>query len=82
MNDTITNVLDIQTDRLYDQAALAEMFGKPVSWFERARWAGVGPRFIKIGRSVRYRGQDIIDWLEAQVRQSTSDNGGGGHAQK
>ncbi len=81
MTDNKTNVLNIQADGLYDQAGLAEMLDKPVSWCERARWAGSGPQFIKIGRSVRYRGADVLTWLESQTRRSTSDQGGGGYGQ-
>ena len=79
MTDNTTN-LDIQADRLYDQTDLAARLDLPISWCERARWAGSGPRFIKVGRFVRYRGADILAWLESQTRQSTSD--GAGHERK
>lgn len=31
-----------------------------------------GPRFIKIGKSVRYSEEDIMEWLEQQTREGTS----------
>lgn len=31
-----------------------------------------GPRFIKIGKSVRYSEEDIAEWLEQQTREGTS----------
>ncbi len=34
-----------------------------------------GPRFAKLGRSVRYRAGDLDTWAEAQARRSTSDKG-------
>ena len=32
-----------------------------------ARWRaeGIGPRFIRIGRSVRYRRDDVLAWIES-----------------
>lgn len=39
---------------------------------ERWRVAGVGPRYIKVGRQVRYDEQDIQAWLDERRRVSTS----------
>lgn len=38
---------------------------------ERWRWAGEGPRFIKIGGLVRYRFEDIEGFEAEQLRQIT-----------
>jgi Helix-turn-helix domain len=38
---------------------------------ERWRWAGEGPRFIKIGGLVRYRLEDIERFEAEQLRQIT-----------
>jgi predicted DNA-binding transcriptional regulator AlpA len=57
--------------RLMDQATLAEYLGKSQAWAERARWEGTGPRFLKLGRHVRYRASDVLEWLEANVQQTT-----------
>lgn len=62
--------------RLLTQRDLAAYIGKSTAWCERARWAGEGPRFVKLGRHVRYRAEDVQDWLDAHVRQSTSEAGG------
>ncbi len=59
--------------RLMDQRELAAYVGKSTAWCERARWAGEGPRFIKLGRHVRYRADDVLAWIEANAKQSTSD---------
>jgi predicted DNA-binding transcriptional regulator AlpA len=40
---------------------------------ERHRAAGTGPRYIALGRAVRYRRRDLRDWIERSVRQSTSE---------
>lgn len=36
------------------------------------RWRGVGPRFVKIGHQVRYRPEDLKDFLESRIFTSTS----------
>jgi predicted DNA-binding transcriptional regulator AlpA len=59
--------------RLMNQRDLAQYIGKSTAWCERARWAGEGPRFIKLGRHVRYRADDVMAWLEANTRTSTSE---------
>ena len=41
------------------------------------RLRGLGPKFVKVGRSVRYRDQDLLAYIESRVRRSTSDTGGG-----
>ena len=41
----------------------------------RWRWAGCGPRFIKIGGRVRYSESEIEAFIQAGVRTSTSDTG-------
>lgn len=61
-----------ESTRLYGQKELAPLLGKSEFWFERARWAGTGPAFRKIGRSVRYLGADLNAWLDQQARKSTS----------
>lgn len=58
--------------RLWDQKVLASYLGKSVAWCERARWAGEGPRFIKLGRHVRYRADDVMAWIEENARTSTT----------
>ena len=32
------------------------------------RWRGIGPRFLKIGKHVRYRRSDLNEWLAGQTR--------------
>jgi predicted DNA-binding transcriptional regulator AlpA len=40
---------------------------------ERHRTAGTGPRFCALGRAIRYRRRDLLDWIERAARQSTSE---------
>lgn len=41
------------------------------SFLRNSRVKGTGPKFIKIGRAVRYRQHDLDKWLDERVRQST-----------
>jgi excisionase family DNA binding protein len=41
------------------------------------RWQRRGPRFLRVGRRVRYRLADIAAWIEAQTRTTTCDPGTG-----
>ena len=45
-------------------------------YIEALRLKGAGPRHIRIGRAVRYRIEDVNDWVRSRVRSSTSDAGG------
>ena len=40
---------------------------------ESFRITGRGPKYLKIGRCVRYRARDLKAWLEGLERRSTSD---------
>lgn len=42
---------------------------------ESFRITGRGPKYLKIGRCVRYRARDLKEWLEGLERRSTSDRG-------
>lgn len=40
---------------------------------ERERCTGGGCRFIKLGRAVRYKRRDVLDFIERNARHSTSE---------
>jgi excisionase family DNA binding protein len=58
---------DIGTD-LIDEVELAVRLGVSRSTLQSWRYEGRGPRFIKLGRLVRYRNADIDAYLKAQTR--------------
>lgn len=62
--------------RLMSQRHLATYIGKSTAWCERARWKGEGPPYIKLGRHVRYRADDVLAWIEQNARHSTTAGGG------
>jgi predicted DNA-binding transcriptional regulator AlpA len=61
---------------IFDTQAAATHCGLSKPTLERYRLTGDGPAFLKIGRkSVRYRLEDLNDWLVSRLRKSTSDQG-------
>ena len=64
---TMTTLL---TER--DTAALYKVTQKTLQGW---RYRGVGPRFVKAGRCVRYRLEDLQAFVLAALRTSTSDRG-------
>ena len=61
------------SDLLLTQGEYAEIRHCSERTIERERSLGEGCRYIKIGRSVRYRRRDILDFIERHARQSTSE---------
>lgn len=59
--------------RLIDQTAAARRLGIRPATLERWRWLGVGPRYLKLGRCVRYAPEDLEAFVAASARVSTTD---------
>jgi excisionase family DNA binding protein len=53
---------------LIDEVELAVRLGVSRSTLQSWRYAGRGPRFIKLGRLVRYRNADVDAYLQAHTR--------------
>lgn len=51
----------------------AAYVGLAKNTLDRWRWSGDGPRFRKLGRSVRYTRADLDAWLDACATSSTSE---------
>lgn len=58
-----------------DEYVGAKVLGKSVHWMRRARWAGNGPEFVRIGGNVRYRMTALYNYIKSGTRRSTSDTG-------
>ncbi len=41
-----------------------------ISFLAKARMKGDGPAYIRIGRSIRYREEDLIAWMNTRRRSS------------
>ena len=65
----------LEIDHLLHETETAKILSVKVSTLRRWRWAGQGPRFIKLGAAVRYDPQDLKNYLAERVRSSTSDPG-------
>lgn len=57
---------------LVDEHQAAEGLNVSIRTLQRLRTSGAGPRFIKIGRLVRYEADAVEDFIKACNRQSTS----------
>jgi predicted DNA-binding transcriptional regulator AlpA len=55
------------------QREVAEHLRLSERTLERHRVAGTGPAFVKLGRRVVYRREDIERWADARTHQSTSE---------
>ncbi len=51
-----------------DEARLAARLDVSRSTLQSWRYSGKGPRFIKLGRLIRYRNVDVDAFLRAQTR--------------
>lgn len=66
--------------KLFTNTETAELLGIRPNTLEQWRLrGGIGPKFLKIGRSIRYSEADVIAWLNAQTCTSTSQYPSIGH---
>ena len=54
-------------------ADTAKVLGVSMSWLAKRRLTGDGPRFVKIGRSVRYPESSVREYVKSRMRISTSE---------
>lgn len=59
--------------RILTEQEASPLVGLKVSTLQKLRVSGGGPRFAKLGRAVRYREEDLEEWLTARVVSSTSE---------
>ncbi|MGE3335537.1 MAG: hypothetical protein AB7I36_17980 [Rhodospirillaceae bacterium] len=55
----------IDPNRLYTTATGADAIGQKPSFLEARRAKDLPPKFLKLGRSVKYVGRDLISFLKA-----------------
>ncbi|MBN8661084.1 MAG: helix-turn-helix domain-containing protein [Candidatus Obscuribacter phosphatis] len=58
--------------KLLTDEELATVLNIPVRTLRNFRYRGGGPKFVKIGASVKYQMIDVEEWLNANKRESTS----------
>lgn len=66
----------IDPEAYYPEADAATLLGKSTDTMRRQRWRGSGIPFCRYGRSIFYRGADMIAALDGSLRRSTSDEPG------
>ena len=59
--------------RLLSREEVEEVFGISKRFLETAKANGVGPSRVQIGRLVRYRPEDIEQWIEKNTCEGCSD---------
>lgn len=57
----------------FDTKQAAGYLGLKRTTLEAWRCRGGGPKFVKLGRLVKYRQSDLDDFIKAQVRSNTSE---------
>lgn len=65
--------MDAVSDALWDEEKVAAYSGCAASSLQKRRMRGDGPQFVKLGRLVRYRPEDVKAWVASHVVQSTSE---------
>jgi predicted DNA-binding transcriptional regulator AlpA len=61
------------SERLLSRVEVEERFGITKRYLEELATRGGGPKIVKLGgRAVRYRPQDIREWIEARLVEHTS----------
>ncbi|MFO7861005.1 MAG: helix-turn-helix domain-containing protein [Desulfosalsimonas sp.] len=59
----------------YTTEQVSNLLGIQPNTLEIWRHRGTGPKFIKMGRLVRYKSNDLEAWIDSQTRQNTSQAG-------
>jgi predicted DNA-binding transcriptional regulator AlpA len=52
----------------------AKLLKVSTSWLAKSRLSGTGPRYVKIGRAVRYPESSLREYIKSRTRGSTSEN--------
>lgn len=60
-----------QNPTFFDSREAAKYLGLKKCTLEAWRTRGGGPKFVKLGRIVRYRKFDLDNWIESRVRENT-----------
>jgi hypothetical protein len=59
--------------QLLNQTQAAEVLAVNPRTLEGWRFKGGGPRFVRVGRRVRYRMRDLRAWIEERTFESTTE---------
>jgi len=65
--------IELDDNTLLTPSELADYLSLKPKTLETMRRRGDGPKFKKLGRTVRYLGSDIRKWFGEQTRESTTE---------
>jgi hypothetical protein len=69
---------DGPADDLLKTRFVADWLGVSPQWLEIGRGKNYGPPFVRLSpRRVRYRREDVLNWLKSRTYRSTAAYGGG-----
>jgi len=57
-----------ELDPLLHPVQVAKLLGVSLSWLAKSRMNGTGPRFVKIGRAVRYAMSAVQEYIKSHQR--------------
>ena len=69
------------TTRALTEREVAELLGLSVATLRAWRHRGKGPRFLRLGRSVRYLPSDVADFVRASAVDTTSVSSSDGESE-
>jgi predicted DNA-binding transcriptional regulator AlpA len=46
---------------------VSRFLGVPCGTLANWRYQGLGPKYLRVGRHVRYRHEDVAAWVESQI---------------
>ena len=55
-----------EEDRLLTEPLAARKMRLSTAGLRKMRWRGTGPKYLRLGRLVRYRLRDIENWLDSK----------------
>lgn len=53
-------------------AQVSDYLGVPVNTLTQWRYRGIGPRYVKVGRHVRYDWRDLERWQAGQTQETAA----------
>ena len=73
-SDALAEFYNAPDSALFNQMTIAAIRECSKFTMERDRWNGGGIPFVKIGRAVRYRKADVVDWLAKNPTQTSTSS--------
>ncbi len=78
---TVKGAPTFDTTRALTEREVADLLGLSVATLRAWRHRGKGPRFLRLGRSVRYLPADLTDFVRASAVDTTSVSSSDGESE-